>query len=224
MRTFKIIKYTPMGIKILLADDHKILRDGLKNVIEKNAGMRVIGEAENGRQAMKLCRKLEPDIVVMDVAMPGLNGIEATSQIVAENEDCKVIALSMYSDKRFVKGMLKAGAFGYILKDAASEELIHAIKSVSANQKYLCQKISGIVLNELLNNMEQDESKLSQREREILQLIAEGKSSKEIGEILFLSSKTVDSHRKNIMDKLELHTLPDLTKYAIRSGLTTLDS
>lgn len=214
-----------MGIKIILADDHKILRDGLRNIIEKSVEMSVVGEAENGRQAMELCSKLKPDVVVMDVAMSGLNGIEATKQIVAENADCKVIALSMYSDKRFVKGMLDAGAFGYILKDAASDELIHAIKTVLANQKYVCQKISKIILTELFNSPQgNDEKVLSIREKEILQLIAEGKSSKEIGEILFLSSKTVDTHRKNIMDKLELRSLPELTKYAIRSGLTTLDS
>ncbi|QIA10026.1 response regulator transcription factor [Draconibacterium halophilum] len=214
-----------MGIKIVLADDHKILRDGLRNIIEKNANMSVIGEAENGRQAMELCTKLKPDVVVMDVAMSGLNGIEATRQIVVENADCKVIALSMYSDKRFVSGMLKAGAFGYILKDSASGELIKAIKTVLANQKYVCQQISGIILNELVDSSQENaESGLSMREKEVLQLIAEGKSSKEIGEILFLSSKTVDTHRKNIMDKLELRTLPELTKYAIRSGLTTLDN
>jgi DNA-binding NarL/FixJ family response regulator len=119
--------------------------------------------------------------------------------------------------------MFKAGAFGYMLKDADSKELIKAIKTVSANQKYVCNKISEIILNELINNLQEEDSGLSQREKEILQLIAEGKSSKEIGELLFLSSKTVDAHRKNIMDKLELRTLPELTKYAIRSGLTSLD-
>lgn len=214
-----------MKIKIVLADDHKILRDGLKNIIENSVNMGVIGEADNGRQAIELCSRLKPDVVVMDVAMAGLNGIEATKQIVSENDDCKVIALSMYSEKRFVKGMLNAGAFGYVLKDAAADELITAIKTVSANQKYVCQKVSGIILNEFFNNpQENEESGLSKRETEILQLIAEGKSSKEIGELLFLSSKTVDTHRKNIMDKLELRTLPELTKYAIRSGLTTLDN
>ncbi len=212
-----------MEIKIVLADDHKILRDGLRNIIEKVTNFKVIGEADNGREALKICSELKPDIVIMDVAMPELNGIEATRQIVQENPECKVIALSMHSDKRFITGMFKAGAFGYMLKDSASNDLIKAIKTVSANQKYVCTKISGIILNELVNNSMEEETGLSQREKEILQLIAEGKSSKEIGELLFLSSKTVDTHRKNIMDKLELRTLPELTKYAIRSGLTTLD-
>lgn len=212
-----------MVTKIILVDDHKILRDGLRNVIEKVADFKIIAEADNGREALKLCSELKPNIVVMDVAMPGLNGIEATHQIVQENPECKVIALSMHSDKRFVTGMFKAGAFGYLLKDIDSDELITAIKTVMANQKYVCHKISGIILNELLNNFQEEDAELSQREKEILQLIAEGKSSKEIGELLFLSSKTVDTHRKNIMDKLELRTLPDLTKYAIRSGLTSLD-
>ncbi len=212
-----------MDIEIILVDDHTILRDGLRNVIEKVAHLVVIGEANNGREALKLCAELKPDIVIMDVAMPDLNGIEATRQIVQANPECKVIALSMHSDKTFVKGMLKAGAYGYMLKDADSGELIKAIKTVSSNKKYICSKISGIVLNELLNNSQDKEIGLSQREKEILQLIAEGKSSKEIGEMLFLSSKTVDTHRKNIMDKLELRTLPELTKYAIRSGLTTID-
>jgi DNA-binding NarL/FixJ family response regulator len=213
-----------MEIRIVLADDHKILRDGLRNVIEKVSHLKVVGEADDGREALKLCSKLKPDIVIMDVSMPGMNGIEATRQIILENPECRVIALSMHSDKTFVKGMFKAGAFGYMLKDADSGELIKAIKSVSANQKFVCSKISVVILNELINNSQDEEIGLSPREKEILQLIAEGKSSKEIGEVLFLSSKTVDVHRKNIMDKLELHTLPELTKYAIRCGLTTLDN
>ncbi|WP_159517801.1 response regulator [Sunxiuqinia indica] len=212
-----------MQIEIVLVDDHKILRDGLKNVIEKIANMKVVGEADNGREALELCSKLKPKVVVMDIAMPGLNGIEATRQIVKENPECKIIALSMHSNKRFVTGMFNAGAFGYILKDADASELIKAINTVIANKKYVCNKISEVAINELINNSEEEETDLSQREKEILQLIAEGKSSKEIGTILFLSSKTVDTHRKNIMDKLELRTLPELTKYAIRSGLTSLD-
>lgn len=212
-----------MEIKIVLIDDHKILRDGLRHIIERVAPFKVIGEAENGRDAIKICLELKPDIAIMDVAMPGLNGIEATRQIVQENPECKVIALSMHSDKSFVRGMFQAGAFGYMLKDADSSELIKAIISVSSNKKYVCSKISSIILNELLTNFQEEESGLTQREKEILQLIAEGKSSKEIGEMLFLSSKTVDTHRKNIMDKLELRSLPELTKYAIRSGLTFID-
>lgn len=212
-----------MPINILLADDHKILRDGLRNLLEKHANMKVIGEATNGREAIKKCKLLKPDVVVMDIAMEGLNGVEATKQIISYNPDIKVIALSMHSNKRFIINMFKAGAFGYLLKDSDSNELIKAINTVVANQKYINQNLSDVILNELVSPSKQIDSVLTGREKEILQLIAEGKSSKEIADILFLSSKTVDAHRKNIMDKLNLRTLPDLTKYAIKSGLTTLD-
>ncbi|WP_372753479.1 response regulator [Mariniflexile sp.] len=212
-----------MKIKILLVDDHQILRDGIRNVIEKNASMEVIGEAKDGREAIKLCKQLKPNVVIMDIAMEGLNGVESTSRIVQENPETKVIALSMHSNKRFVLGMFKAGAYGYLLKDCDSEELIKAIKTVSINQKYIAQNISGIILTELISTNNEEEVTLTSREKEILQLIAEGKSSKDIGEILFLSPKTVDAHRKNIMDKLELHSLPELTKYALRTGLISLD-
>ena len=211
-----------MEIKVLLADDHKILRDGLKNVIEKKSNLRVVGEATDGREAVRLCKKISPDVVIMDVAMEGLNGVEATRQIINNNKEIKIIALSMHSNKRFVVGMFKAGAFGYLLKDCDSEELIHAINTVAQNKKYLTQSISGIILNELISGFDET-SELTSRENEVLQLIAEGKSSKEIGKMLFLSSKTVDAHRKNIMDKLNLHTIPELTKYAIKRGLTSLD-
>lgn len=212
-----------MEIRIILADDHNILRDGLRNVIEKISNLKVIAEAHDGREAVKLCKKLIPDVVVMDVSMPGLNGIEATKQIVKLDKDIKIIALSMHSNKQFIIGMLKAGAYGYILKDSDSDELITAIKTVARNQKYVSQKISGIIINEFMTSIPEEDSNLTQREKEIVQLLAEGKSSKNIAKILFLSSKTVDTHRKNIMDKLEIRTIPELTKYAIQSGLTSLD-
>jgi len=211
-----------MEIKILLADDHKILRDGLRHLIENHVSMKVVGEATDGRVAVSLSEKLHPDVVIMDVAMAGLNGVEATKQITAANPNVKVIGLSMHSNKRFILGMFKAGAYGYLLKDADSDELVKAIKTVASNKKYISQCISGTILDELIFPSAKTEVSLSDREREILQLIAEGKSSKETGEILFLSSKTVDAHRKNIMDKLELYTIPDLTKYAVRTGLTSL--
>lgn len=212
-----------MEVKIIIADDHKILRDGLVNVIEKNPNLKVIGEATNGREAIKLCETLKPDVVIMDVAMEGLNGVDATRQISHNFPGIKVIALSMHSNKRFILGMFKAGAYGYLLKDCDSSELIKAVQTVANNKKYISQRISGAIVEELISPEKKEESILSQREKEILQLISEGKSSKEIAEILFLSSKTVDSHRKNIMDKLELYTIPDLTKYAIKTGLTSLD-
>lgn len=212
-----------MEIKIVLADDHKILRDGLKNLINKHANMRVIGDAQNGRDAVKLCEELEPDVVIMDVSMEGLNGIEATRQIVQAAPGIRIIGLSMHSNRRFIVGMFKAGAYAYLLKGCDSDDMIKAIETVAANKKYISPAISDTILEELISPSEQDEPVLSTREKEVLQLIAEGKSSHEIADILFLSSKTVDTHRKNIMDKLNLSTIPELTKYAIRAGLTSLD-
>ncbi|MFW5644777.1 MAG: response regulator [Bacteroidota bacterium] len=212
-------------VTILLADDHRLIREGLRTIIEKNPSFRVIAEATEGREAIKLCTNLKPQVVLMDVSMPGLNGIEATRKIKNENAETRVIALSMYTDKQFVTGMLKAGASGYLQKDVESSELITAIKTVIAGQQYICHEVSNLIIDEFLQDDNiHDKPELSGREREILQMIAEGNSSKEIAEKLFLSRKTVDVHRKNIMDKLELYTLPELTKYAIRSGLTTLDS
>lgn len=213
-----------MKAKIILADDHKIVREGLRNVIESSPAYTVIAEADNGRQAVKLAAEKNPDIILMDVAMPDLNGIEAAKQILNINPGIRIIGLSMHSDKQFVSGMLAAGAYAYLLKDCDSGELMKAIDTVMHNQKYVSNKISGLILTDFISGLDDDECALSLREREILQLIAEGKSSKQIGELLFVSSKTVDVHRKNIMDKLKLHTLPELTKYAIRSGLTGLDT
>ena len=213
-----------MEKSILLVDDHKIVRDGLKSLIEKNKTLRIISEANDGREAIKLCEKLKPDVVIMDVAMSGLNGIEATKQIINIDPNIKVIALSMHSEKQFVIGMFKAGAYGYLLKDSSSEELITAILAVTRNEKYISQKISNILIESIAEiNSDDNSNQLSEREREVLQLIAEGNSSKEIGELLFLSSKTVDVHRKNIMQKLDLFTLQDLTKYAVKNGIISLD-
>lgn len=211
------------GIKIILVDDHKLLRDGLRNIIEQKANMHIIGEASDGREAIKICSKLFPDVVVIDVAMPGLNGLEATKQIIKDCPQTKIIGLSMHSSKQFIQGMFKAGAFAYLLKDGDSDELITAITTVMENKKYLSKDINQEFLSLLKKGETIEASLLSSREKEVLQLIAEGKSSKEIGEVLFLSSKTVDVHRNNIMKKIDLHTIPELTKYAIQKGLTTLD-
>ena len=210
-------------IKIILVDDHKLLRDGLRNIIEQRANMHVIGEASDGREAIKKCAELLPDVLIIDVAMPGLNGIEAARQIKKTNPNIKTIGLSMHSSKQFIQGMFKAGAFGYLLKDGDSDELIIAITTVMENKKYLSKDINQEFLTLLKNGDTLDKTKLSSREKEVLQLISEGNSSKEIGEILFLSSKTVDVHRNNIMKKIDLHTIPELTKYAIQKGLTSLD-
>lgn len=210
---------TSNEITIVLVDDHKMLRDGLKNIIQKKSNFNIIGEASDGREAVKLCKKLNPDVVVTDISMQGLNGIEATSQILKENPDIKVIGLSMHSNKKFIQSLFKAGGFGYLLKDGDSEELITAITVVMQNRKYLSKAIN----QEYLSSLEEvDDKKLTSRETEVLQLIAEGNSSKEIGEQLFLSSKTIDVHKSNIMKKLNLFTIPELTKYAIREGLTDL--
>jgi DNA-binding NarL/FixJ family response regulator len=211
------------NIKIILVDDHKILRDGLRSIIEEKSHMSVISEASNGRDAIKLCSKLIPDVVIIDVSMPDLNGIEATKQILKRNPDIKVIALSMYSSKQFIQEMFTVGAYGYLLKDGDSDELILAITSVMQNKKYLSNSINQEYLTTLKRGDNIVANDLSDREKEVLQLIAEGKSSKEIGTILFLSSKTVDVHRSNIMKKVDLYTVSELTKFAIKQGLTSLD-
>lgn len=210
-------------IKIVLVDDHKLLREGLRNIIEQKANMFIIGEASDGREAIKICSKLLPDVLVIDVAMPGLNGIEAAKQIHKNHPEIKIIGLSMHSGKQFIQGMFKAGAFGYLLKDGDADELITAITTVMQHKKYLSKDINQDFLTLLRKGDNIEKAPLSSREKEVLQLIAEGNSSKKIGEILFLSSKTIDVHRNNIMKKTDLHTIPELTKYAIQKGLTTLE-
>lgn len=213
-----------MSIKIILADDHQIIRDGLKNLIEKEYDMEVVAETNNGRTTIKLTRELKPDMVIIDIGMPDLNGVDATKQIVAGNPNIKVIALSMYSDKRFVGGMLNAGARGYLLKDCAFEELATAIRTVFKGHVYLSPAIVGIVVDDYVRNKkEHEQSPLSNREREIVQLITEGKTTKEIASKLFISIKTVETHRQHIMEKLNCHSIAELTKFAIREGLTSLD-
>lgn len=216
-----------MTIKILLADDHKITRDGLKALLENQKNMTVIGEAENGRMAVRLAGELKPDVIVMDINMPELNGIEATRQIVAELPGTKIIALSMYSDKRYVVGMLKAGVSGYLLKNCAFDELVAAISAVVNNQNYMSQKIAGTVMKEYATILEASDispaSLLSAREREVLQLIAEGTKTKDIADRIHVSVKTVETHRQQIMRKLNVTSVAELTKIALREGLTSLD-
>ena len=215
-----------MKIRVLLADDHVMMRGGLRMLLEQHAELAVVGEAEDGRETVRLAKKLSPDVVVMDIAMPDMNGIEATRQIIAERAGIKVIALSMHSDRHFVSEMLKAGATAYLLKQCAVDELLAAIKTVLKNQTYLSPCISGVVVDHFVRNTSKSAStafsRLSDREREVLQLITEGKTSKEIASQLNLSIKTVEAHRMNIMDKLDIHTVAELTKYAIREGLTSL--
>ncbi|MHC4130390.1 MAG: response regulator [Planctomycetota bacterium] len=218
-----------MGIKILIADDHKITREGLRSLLEKEDGMEVVAEAEDGRSAVKLVREVKPDVVIMDVSMPDLNGILACRQVLAESDKVKVIGLSMHSDTLFIAEMLKSGASGYLLKDCAFEELARAIRAVYEGNSYLSPGISGVVIDDYLHRLSKEKitnssDVLTGRETEILQLLAEGKSTKQIALKLHISVKTVETHRRQIMNKLDIHTVAELTKYAIRKGLTTLES
>ena len=218
-----------MSVKILLVDDHKIMREGLRSLIAKQAGMEVVAEAENGRTAIKLTRRFKPDVIIMDIHMPDLNGIDASRQIVAEFPGTKIIAFSMHTNHHFVAGALKAGVSGYLQKDSAFEELAQAIRTVVANQTYLSHQIAGDVVKGYVEKLAADESAapaafLTAREREALQLYAEGRTTKQIADRLNISVKTVDTHRRHIMEKLDITSIAELTKFAIREGLTTLDT
>jgi DNA-binding NarL/FixJ family response regulator len=214
-------------MKILLADDHKLIREGLRLLLEKRGRITIVGEADNGISAVRMARDLKPDLVLMDIAMPDLNGIEATRRIRTEAPGVKVIALSMHMDKRFVRHMFAAGASGYVLKESAFEEVSMAIKAVAMGRLYISPKITDQVLAEYVKQLIKpsagEESPLSGREREVLQMLAEGKSSRKIAERLHISVTTVDTHRKHIMDKLGFRSIAELTKYAVREGLTPLD-
>jgi DNA-binding NarL/FixJ family response regulator len=216
-----------LSIRILLADDHKIFREGLRGLLTGKPDIEVIGEAEDGRAVMQRVREVMPDVIVMDITMPGLNGIEATHQITAEFLNIKVIALSMHSDYRLVNGMLIAGASGYLLKDCAFEELEKAIRTVVADDVYLSPKIAKIVIDHHVRHSSATKSwvfsALSPREREILQLLAEGKNMKQIAFSLGVGIKTVETHRRRLMKKLHITSIAELTKYAIREGLTGLE-
>lgn len=213
-------------IRILLADDHQILRDGLRSMIENEEGMSVVAEAGDGRQAVRLAKEFKPDVVIMDISMPDLNGIDATRKIVRSLPGVKVLALSMHSDRRFVLGMLEAGAVGYLIKNCAFNELASAVRSVALGKLYLCPSIQGIVVESYLNKKPSVAyaagGPITPREREVLQLIAEGMSNKQIGAHLGIAGKTADAHRRNIMAKLKIDSVAALTKYAIREGIVNI--
>jgi DNA-binding NarL/FixJ family response regulator len=211
--------------RVLLADDHKILRQGLRTLLEREKDIQIVGEADNGRSSVKLTGELAPDVVIMDVAMPDLNGIDATRRITQADPRTRVLALSMHSDGRYVRGMLQAGARGYILKDCAAEELTHAIRTVMAGQVYVSPGVTGTIVNDYVRQLTAADQPaiLTRREREVLQLLAEGGSTANIAAGLHLSVKTIETHRKRIMDKLDLRSIAELTKYAIREGITTVD-
>jgi DNA-binding NarL/FixJ family response regulator len=216
-----------MSIRILLVDDHQMMREGLRALLAREPGIEIVGEASDGRTALDLVRRVAPDVVVMDVGMPELNGIEATRQIRAAHERVKVVALSTHADKRYVQRMLESGASGYVLKIAAHEELLRAVTAASRGQTYLSPEIAGAVVERSTNpNGSTDVSAystLGAREREVLQLVTEGKTSAETARQMHISIKTVETHRRNIVQKLGLHGTAELTKYAIREGLTSLD-
>lgn len=213
-------------IKTLIADDHRIVREGIRTLLSNESDIEVIAQAENGRDAVKLALKLQPDITIMDIGMPELNGIEAIIQIRRKMPNIRIIVLSMHSEHEFIWKTFKAGAFAYLLKDCAAQELVTAIRRVNSGKKYISEDISDVVLQDFVDKKWHDNEAsfvpLSDREKEVLQLLSEGKATKEIAETLFISKKTVESHRKNIMEKLQIFNIPDLTKYAIRSGLTSL--
>jgi len=216
-------------MKVVIADDHKILCEGLRVLLEKQPGVEVIGIARNGREVVKLALELLPDLVIMDIAMPDLNGIEATRQILLQNKAIKVVALSMHSDSRYVHGMLSAGVSGYLLKDCAFEELGRAVKAVSENKVYLSPAIAGVVVESLKNNpgsapIASKIASISPREREVFQLLAEGNTIRDISQKLHLSIKTIETYRRQIMEKLGIRSIAELTKYAIREGLTSAEA
>lgn len=213
-------------MKVLLVDDHAMMRDGLRAVLDR-AGVEVVGEAADGRSAIAEAARLRPDVVVMDIAMPGLNGIDATRLLLSELPGTRVLALSMNADKRYVTAMLAAGAAGYLLKNSASDELLSALKVVARGQTYLSPAVAGGVVDDALRPRnairETNEKALTAREREVLQLLAEGNSSKEIAAALKIALPTVETHRRQIMEKVGLRSIAELTKYAIREGLTSPD-
>ncbi len=211
-------------LRILLADDHIVMRTGLRALLERQPNLEVVGECENGRETVKLAASLRPDVVVMDVGMPILNGIEATKMIVSKHPTTAVVILSMHADESYVMRALKAGARGYLLKDSAADDLISAIQAVSQNKSFFAPKVSRILAEDYVRVLKQKGAVdsydlLTDREREILQLLAEGKANKEVATSLNISPYTVETHRGHILQKLNLHNSAELVLYAVRKGI-----
>ena len=206
-------------IRILLADDHAVVRQGFRMILSSHPDLEIVGEAGNGREAVELAATLRPDVVVMDVAMPELNGIEATRRLTAENPHIRVVALSMHKDSVYVRELLRAGARGYLLKDSVADDLVAAVRAVAGGEGYLSPAISNAVLDDYRKHVTNPIDLLSSREREVLQMLAEGKTNKEIAVTLNLSVYTVDAHRGRIMEKLNVHSINELVRFAVRNGL-----
>jgi two-component system response regulator NreC len=212
------------AIRILLADDHTVMRNGLRLLLERQRNLTVVAEASDGRESVRLAEELSPDVVVMDIAMPNLNGIEASRQIIASNPDIAIVILSMHSDESYVIRALKAGARAYLLKDSAEGDLIAAIHAITDGKSFFSPAISRILVEDYMRQLEQKHVEdtyelLTAREREILQLLAEGKANKEVAAMLNLSIYTVETHRTHILQKLNLHNVPELILYAVRKGI-----
>ena len=216
-----------MTIRIVIADNHALFAEGLRSLVERQPDFAIVGEASDGREAVARARELRPDVVLMDVVMPGLNGLDATRQIRQEVPDTRVLALSMHVDKRYVLGMLEAGASGYVAKEASFDEVARALRAVAAGHVYLAPNIAGLVVEDYARRASPGTpdaaAALSPREREVLQLLAEGAPARRIARQLHISVKTVETHRRNILAKLELDTVADLVRYAIREGITSLE-
>ncbi len=216
-----------MAIRVVLADDHCMLREGLAGLLSRAAGLEVVGQAQDGAELAQLVRRLQPDVVVTDLSMPGLNGLEAIKRIRAEDPEARVICLSVHVERRLVLGVLNAGASGYVVKDSSFDELEQAIRRVAAGQMHLSAQLVGIVVQECRSRgaaVEDGGAALTPREREMVQLFSEGHSTNDIAERLYVSAKTVATHRQNILQKLRIGSMAELTRYALREGLSSLDA
>lgn len=214
-------------MRIMIVDDHQVTREGLCSLVEKSPSLNLVAQAGNGRSALKKIDRFRPHIVVMDLAMPDMNGIEATRRMRRDYPEVKILALSMHKDKEYVRQALEAGASGYVTKDCAFEELVTALQAIESERKYLSPQVADVVVDEYLHQPhvvnEKVYTDLSSREREVLQLIAEGKSTQVIADKLFVSVKTIETHRRNIQQTLKINNTAELTKYAVRAGLTSLE-
>lgn len=213
-----------MSIRVMLVDDHKILREALHSVLEREKDIQLLEDANDGNEAQRLARTQKPDVVVMDIGLPSVSGIEVTRRLLREHPDIRVLALSTFSDRRMVLQMLDAGASGYIVKSAGRDELLRGIRALAQGRNYLCPEVSAVVVDSVRSKRADDKpegERLGRREREVLRLLADGSTSPEIAGTLHIATSTVEVHRRNIMRKLDLHSVAELTKYAIRNGLTS---